>query len=541
MNLNLMTQPKMNIYRPQILNLLLMRVEALLKKYRQNIAIVGYQSLGKTALIFDLLYKIKNFNLIPIYITLKTKSIELFAKNFMGILLYQYLAEEKEKVEDNLDFLINKSKEKIPRTAKEILKILKLINKKCTSDEIFSNVLDLPQILYEETQKPVILIFDEFQNFEKLGLNRPFLELSNKIMVQKNIMYIIISSRPYRARNILTKKLSLLFGNFEIVEINPFDAKTADDFISQELKDFLIEEDLKNFLIYLSGGYPFYLKIFLDQLKSISLEKNSGKINEEIFLKSLEELMHQNHGIINQYFYNKYRVLLNKSGSNLFPSILQAIADGKKKPSQIASYLAKKTPEVNRYINKLIEKDIITKKGIFTHINDPLFACWIKFVFSRDQDSFDMNIYGATKKFEDDLARILAEFKSESQKKISNRIKEVFELFENDIIELDKKRFMLTHFDEIITNDHNGLSLINARRLKKSWFCCVEKEFVDEVKVNEFIKKIKRKECLKRILIALDGIDVNARLKALEEKVWIWDQKILNELFSIFERPRFLK
>ena len=132
-----------------------------------------------------------------------------------------------------------------------------------------------------------------------------------------------------------------------------------------------------------------------------------------------------------------------------------------------------------------------------------------------------MDIQEAQKKFSETVSVILENFIEETDKIITNRIKELFCLFENDIIELDRKRFMLTHFDEIAIKDNNGLSLINARKLKKSWICCVEKNYIEEAKINEFLLKANQKNCIKKIVIALDGIEANARLKALEDKVWI--------------------
>ena len=82
---------------------------------------------------------------------------------------------------------------------------------------------------------------------------------------------------------------------------------------------------------------------------------------------------------------------------------------------------------------------------------------------------------------------------------------------------------------------------VPARRLKKIWFCAIEEGFIDEAKIGIYLEQAKRKDCIKKILIALNGIDPNARLKALEAKVWIWDKNTVNELFSLFEKPRVVK
>lgn len=527
--------------RSDILKLLQKRVNAFKNKYRQNIAITGHQALGKTSLIFALLKIVKDGSIVPIYVNVKTKSFEIFAKNFIGVLLYQYLSIEKKDIEDNFEFLISVCRQTAPKTAKAINHINKLLKDEADYDEIYTQLLDLPQILYDETKKQVLLIFDEFQNIEDLKLNNPFLELSNKIMVQKNTMYILISSTIYDALNLLSKKLSLLFGNFEIINVLPFDSNTAARFINKKLDKIKINCLLKNFLIQFSGGYPFYLEVICDQVKSICLDKGITAVTEKELLQSLSELMFNDHGVINQYFNRKYHGILHISHKNLYPRILMAIANGKKKTSLIGKHLNKKSSKISRHLTALAQKDIISKRGVFNEINDPLFIFWLRFVMDKQENYFGTDQEESAQRFESEIRNLLKIFSTESEKKVQQRVKELFELFENDIVELDRKRFMLTHFDQIDVHDNNGACLVNARRLKKTWICCIEKNFVDEAKIGYFLEKAKRKDMIKKILITLDGIDANAKLKALDAKVWIWDQHILNELLTLFEKPRLVK
>lgn len=527
--------------RSDILELLQKRVSAFKNKYRQNIAIIGHQALGKTALVLDLLKIIKDGTIIPIYVPVKTKSFELFARNFIGVLLYEYLILEKGAIEDSFEFLLAKCRENAPKTAKAIAVINKLLKDEVAYDEIYSQLLDLPQVLYDETKKPVLLIFDEFQNLEDFKISNPFLELSNKIMVQKNTMYIVISSSIHNSLNILSKKLSLLFGNFEMINVQPFDNDIAGKFIENKLDKIKIDCLLKNFLIHFSGAYPFYLSVICEQIKCVCLENALDTVTEKELLFSLTELMHNDHGVINQYFNHKYHGILNINHKNLYPMILLTIANGTKKTSQIGKQLNKKSPEINRHLTALAQKDIISKRGVFNEINDPLFIYWLRFVMAKQENSFNTDQENSVQIFKAEIQALLSSFIQESEKKVPQRLKELFEMFENDIVELDRKRFMLTHFDEIDIKDNNGACLVNARRLQKSWICGIEKNFVDEAKIGYFLEKTKRKDFIKKILITLDGIDANAKLTALDAKVWIWDQNILNELFTLFEKPRLIK
>lgn len=529
--------------RPKIMDLLQKRVNALKKQYRQNIAILGRHSTGKTTLIFELLRRCKDIQFIPVYIDVKSKSIEAFTKNFIGVLLYQYLETENETLEDNFDYLVDKSKSKIPQVVRAILHINKLLKTHGLADEIYSLLLELPQILYDETKKPVLLILDEFHNLEHLGLSNPYLELSNKIMVQKHTMYIIVSSSVYNAQIILSEKLSLLFGNFEIIKLESLDHKMSKELMALKTQNLSFPESNRNFLGSFTGGYPFYLDVITDQIKRTCVDINTKNITEKILLTSLTETLFKEYGVLNQFFMHKYGKILETRNSNLFPYILLALAFGHKKPSQISNYLNRKTTEVNKYLNKLIEMDLVCKKGVFYYLNDPLFLNWIKFVLRPRQNSFNMDLQESVNNFENELKQLLEKFAVESKKEISQRLKEIFALFENDIIELDKKKFMLTQFDEIDIKNIDCASIVDAQRSKKHWFCYIAEKHLDENQVGELLINLKKskKDYIKKILISLDGIDVNARLKALEAHFWIWDRNIVGELFSIFEKPNFIK
>ncbi|RKY37716.1 MAG: hypothetical protein DRP78_00350 [Candidatus Omnitrophota bacterium] len=536
----LLTLQNRHFGRHEIISLLLKRVSALEKQYRQNIAIIGNQSLGKTTLILDLLRHCKAKAVIPIYIDVEIKSVVSFVENFIGVLLYQYLSSIEQTVDDSFEFLIEKSRLKLPKTIAEILKIKELLKNKSNYAEVYNLLLSLSQTLCVEAGKPVLLILDEFQNLRRLNIPDPFLELSNKIMLQRNVMYLLVSSAVYSARRILREKLNLLFGNFEIIQIYPFDYSTAKNYILAKLQNLEIDENYINFLIEFTGSYPFYLDVICDDIKHRCLEIGNNRVTKKIFLYSLVETMYKDYGILNQSFNNKYYSLLNNTDNSMLLPMLLLIAKGNQKSVCISSFLNKKTTVVNKCLNMFIEMDIIYKRGVFNYICDPLFAKWLKFVFSRQKNSFNQDNYAAINKFQDNMSQTFKNFVIESKKSIPQRLKELLELFNDDIVELDKKRFMLTHFDKIVITNINNAVLLNAYKGNKCWYCYVLVDFIEEHMVADFVSNIDKKNSLKKILIAFNGISLNAKLKALEAKLWIWDSNTINELFLLFGRPRVI-
>jgi hypothetical protein len=41
-------------------------------------------------------------------------------------------------------------------------------------------------------------------------------------------------------------------------------------------------------------------------------------------------------------------------------------------------------------------------------------------------------------------------------------------------------------------------------------------------------------------MVTLKEVDPNARLRALEEKVWTWDLNSLNQILDLFSKPRVI-
>jgi hypothetical protein len=60
-----------------------------------------------------------------------------------------------------------------------------------------------------------------------------------------------------------------------------------------------------------------------------------------------------------------------------------------------------------------------------------------------------------------------------------------------------------------------------------------------ESDVNVIMRETKKvgprmERCL---IISLEALDENTRLKALQEKFWIWNEQELNTLLTLFDKP----
>ncbi|MDP3732783.1 MAG: ATP-binding protein [Candidatus Omnitrophota bacterium] len=521
--------------RKPYLDILDKRITALKDGYRQNIAIVGDELVGKTSIIYNFLNKFYDNRIIIIYLEIRQESLPSFARRFIGVLLYNFLINSDITLQENLDFLISKSEKYIPKTVEKIKRILASLQKR-KKNNIFIELLSLSDAINQETSKFCVVIFDEFHNFENMGINNLYSEWSKLLILQKNTIYIIISSMKLKTKTILSKNLSLLFGNFQIINVEPFDIKTSVDYLNHRLGELNLNISLRNFLIHFTGGSPFYLEL---------VSKELLKTNPANLADILEDLLFMPAGILNQKFSNYLKRFLDIPYSQDYIAILYLISDGHNKFKDIAHILRKQRKELMLRINHLLELDTISRNGDFLKISDRIFGFWLQFVYQERLQSLTFDSNNQKVIFRDKIESMIQEFLTNAQKTLIERTVELLHLFEDDVIQMERKRLRLTHFREIKTLEFNNQRLkegVIGRSQDNLWIIAFKYGSLTEDDIAEFTKECKkyRHKLQRKIIVALADIDTNTRLRALEEKVWTWDLNNLNQILDLFSKPRII-
>jgi len=511
------------------------RILSLKDGYRQNIAIIGDELVGKTSLIFKLLDKFCDSRILLLYLEIQPENLNSFSRRFIGVLLYNFLANSETPLKEDLDFLIEKSSKYIPKTIEKIKLILTNLEKK-TKHNIFTELLSLCEILNQETGKFCVVIFDEFHHLENTGIKSLYAEWPKLLISQKNTMYIIISSQKFRAKEILSKNLSLLFGNFETINVEPFDPDESEYYLEQKLRKTSLNDGLKNFIIDFSGGYPFYLKVITDAILN-----SSGCNLSEI----IEELIFDSSGILNQRFSNYIKQFVDFENSRDFISIMHLISSGQNKLKDISHIMRKPKKELDAKILRLLETDAITRSGDFLKINDRVFGFWLKFVYREKMHSLTFDAKNQKTLFKDNIEKIIQEFLANGDKSIVERVTELLRLFEDDMIQIERKKLRLTHFREIKTLEFNKGNLkhgLIGRSSEALWIMAFKEGSLTEDDVTEFVKECKKyhHKLQKKIIVTSQDIDANAKLRALEEKIWTWDLSNINQILDLYSRPRVI-
>lgn len=528
--------------RDEVLDLLNKRVSALKDGYRQNVALTGQSLSGKSSILHQFLYNAQDERLINLYVEVVKEPFRSFANKFIATLLYNTLAKLGEDVSVDMNALLDKAQKNLPKTYSYIKNINALIDKGDT-DEAYLNLLNLTSVVKSEVNISCVVIFDEFDNLELIGIKNPFLNFGKVIMIQKDTMYIVSSSRNQAIRKILSEKLSLLFGNFEIVKVGGFDTKTAGEFIDVKFAGFETDEAMKKFLIAFTDGNPFYLSHITEKAREIALMRSSNYIDKTAVAKAVVGLVYNSNGVIHQYLLNYLLDLVDSRYKDAYISILVTIANGGNKQSDIARSLRIKQAETLKILSRSSELGLISKNGVFYRIDDAVLEFWLKNVYQKKKEMLIDGLLDKAGMFEEEFRRYITESIVEQSEDLLSKFTKLFNLFGNEMVSIDSRSIRLPHFTKVeICRSENSQAYILASFRGKSWLIQVYEKDVGEDEIIDYIRtsKLLGQKLANKVIIALRGMDENAKLLAKELKISIWDIETVNALLHAYGKKRVI-
>ncbi len=533
--------------RQSIIDLLKRRVIDLKDGYRQNIAFLGTRYIGKTSILRRFMRDLDDEDIIEIYMDCEQKDFYYFFHKFTGSILYQFARKKGLILHDDLGLLLEVSKKYIPQTVEEIKKIQASLHKGKIS-ECYRDLISLPEIFTIESGKFCMIVIDEFHHIEQWDLGGVFQELGKKIMTQKRCIYIVTSSLGDVAKQILSEKLSLLFGHFEVITIETFEVKESQEFIEHNLKEISIGPVLKNFLIDFTGGHPFYLNIICQELISLCTMYQQREIYLPLFIKALEQTIFLRWGILSRHFDLLMHHLSLGKGNEIIPRLLIQLAKGKNKLKELNECPELKKCFLSKKLKILIDLGMVGKNGNVYHIQDKLLKYWIKYVLRRRLSNLGSYPQQQRENFQKEIKNHIQEFHVAFRKDFSARIIELLHCFDNEAFQINGRRYRLPLFRNVSPYDCDHFSsgnvhIIKAESSQELWFLILKEEALQEGEVNDFLAELKgvKKKPQRRVIVSLSDLEANARLRALQEKVWIWNEGELNVLLNLYDKPYIMK
>ncbi len=522
------------------------RVEALQKGYRQNIGILGPEGFGKTQMLTALHRQLKGCStLIPIYLDAQVLDVDHLVDRWLGGILSGFFLSQAVRPPDNFQSLMRAAEPLIPLTIERIRHIKKLLRQEKTAAGL-REMFSLPGSLAQETGKKVVFIIDEFHCLENLPAADPFALLGREIMVEKNTLYLVSSSKPEHARHIFRDKLSLLFGNFEIFDLKPLGFGEVIDFLARRFPLLGFTAAQKKFLIRMTDGNPVYLELLADQFEILARSAAADDpISDSRLLEIFERELVCGKGRLYRLFERRVencRRMAKDSAPYL--RTLLAISRGRHKPLGIAAYIEKKTTDTKKILQRLVQEGMIQRCGTFFVLEDALFRFWLREVQGPRYHLYVPDDATVRQAVRETLQREFEKTAAEERVDITSIVEGLFKEFRNDAVELEGKKFVCPQFSEIAFRPTNGRVFpLQAKHSGGRWLCQIFPDRVREDDLAAFMEEIKkmRKKVQKRILISLGGIDQNAKLMAQEARIHIWDLRCFNALLDLYDQPKIIR
>ncbi len=520
--------------REQTLDLLRKRLEGFSKGNKQNVALIGQRYIGKSTLLLKFFNEMKQYGrVVPVFLEMRKEPFQILEKRFIESVLY-YIRESEEDFEKAL-----------PGKYSELSESLSSLegSGRRTQEQTLSDLFELLQILNRETGLPVVFILDEFQKLSGFRVRNPYSMLGEKIMTQKEVMYLVSSSAIKQARDILDNDLALLFGNFEVHTLGSYGVGESKRFVKQSLPGFDIAPGLEDFLLSITNNNPFYMESILRDVQGLLCLASDREVSGEILSEAVTNQLHNPATSVHQYFLNTVDAALDYRSARDFEMLI-AVAGGCKKSSEIANRVSRSSSQTTRKLEKFINSDILLKFGQVYDYIDPLLKLWIKSVY-RDlclsfKPAHDKSAQGRTREHVNEL---LERFLSYSRLDIGERLRRLFGLFENDFVELAGRQVKFPKFRgvEKKAGGSGEIPVFASSGKRICWALDYSGDRVSEAHITEFLEKLSGLPRVSmKIFLCLDGIETDAKLLAKEKEIWLWTVHDVNRLCGIYEQPRIM-
>ena len=526
--------------RQQIVDLLLKRAGALRSGYRQNVAIIGHQQLGKTSILRQFLHLHRDPAVLAFYVEIKLQGLDHFVDQFIRALLYQYLLQQGDvDPTESLKNLTEKAAVSVPKTAARVHEIAHCLKHR-HAEEAYSKLFDLTQVLKDETGKNCIVILDEFHRLGEFGIKNAFSDFGKRIMVQKDTMYILSSSSFSQSRRILAEKLALLFGNFERVYLEALDFETSFQLITQKLAPLAVPDLLSSFITSFTDGHPFILETLVSRIKEIAQARSETELSRLSVAEAFLKLLYESQGVLNQYFMKLLSPWTQPMSRGSHVLILTEIAKGKNRLKDLAAGVNRGQRECASQLQELIEHELIVKTGVFYRFHSKTFKIWLREVYERKELSL-LGTSGKSQGFVNRVLEMIAEEEALMKTDVLDRVLGLMRDFRNDVVELGEKRRSLPRFTEFIRASQPGPAKsgsardVIAKGQGRCWVCKIVEEKATEKEVLELVRgSVDKKSAHTKVLMALQGLDENAKLLAKEKRVMALGLSRLNLLMDLY-------
>jgi uncharacterized protein len=335
-----------------------------------NLVLFAPRRYGKTSLVFRSIEELEKLGYICVYFDfMPVYSRESFIEAYSKAILYR---------QNNLQ-----------KAIKKIAGLIKGIRLKLVFDQIgnpefsidftedkisektLEDIIDLPESLTSGNKK-YIIVFDEFQEINKLNDENFEKLLRSKIQNQEHVNYLFLGSRTHLLNDMFNNKGRAFYNAAMLMQIGSLPVNETVAFLKARfaLSGIQIDETNAKYLIEQAGNIPYYIQLLAAEIWQY-LVSSKQDVNAETIALCAEQIV----DLKNDYYFelfdrqSNYQKKLLKSimisGENLFSA------------EYARRFRLSATSTTQKAISGLVESGVVEKVEGNYFITDPFFKRFI--------------------------------------------------------------------------------------------------------------------------------------------------------------------
>jgi hypothetical protein len=242
----------------------------------------------------------------------------------------------------------------------------------------FEEILNLPEKISVLKNINLTVCIDEFQNIE--SFSNPLLlqkRLRSAWQKHKNAVYCLYGSQTSMMKTLFENKSMPFYKFGDVIYLSKIDSQYLIKYIMNQFSKTgkQISESTAEKITSSVQCHPYYTQ----QLSHIVWVNTPKKANDEIFEKSLNDLIYQN-----SILYIKEAEELSNTQINFLKLLIFSQRSDYYSQELIKQYNLGTSANVAKIVTSLVQKDIINSNLGRYEITDPVFGLWLEKIYFKN-------------------------------------------------------------------------------------------------------------------------------------------------------------
>ncbi len=239
--------------------------------------------------------------------------------------------------------------------------------------QMIENLLAYPQKFAIREKKPVVLMFDEFQEIVSIG-GEPLEKLMRSIIQkQRNVGYAFCGSKKTMMSEMVSKKSRAFFGMGPVTHLEKIPSEYFEKYLAENFRKggFYCPKETLRSIVISAGGIPYYIQYLAHELWDLKAEEK--KITDADVTQAVAMIARRNTPLYQNLWEN-----LPQTQKRLLQGLAANPAAAIFSGDFMTRFQLKSSALVKKSLSLLASKDIIEKEGADHVFTDYWMGVWVR-------------------------------------------------------------------------------------------------------------------------------------------------------------------